>query len=80
MTHDSYKDWIDAMPIDDVRRRSERVERKLSDLRTLERLYDDRNGDAVPAAEQQPDQPAEHGGGDAAGGGWTHGEGGGEHG
>ena len=75
MTHDSYKDWIDAMPVDDVRRRSERLERKLSDLRTLERLYEDRNGDGAPAAEAQPDQPAEHGGG-----GWTPAEGGGEHG
>jgi hypothetical protein len=36
MTHESYKAWIDEMPIDDVRRRIERLERKLSDLHVLE--------------------------------------------
>jgi hypothetical protein len=42
MTHESYKAWLDAMPIDDVRRRIERIERKLADLHVLERLYEER--------------------------------------
>jgi hypothetical protein len=42
MTHESYKAWLDAMPIEDVRRRIERLERKLSDLQVLERLYEER--------------------------------------
>src|ERR1700721_3121339 len=44
MNNDSYKAWIDAMPVDDVRRRIERLERKLSDLHVLERLHADRHG------------------------------------
>jgi hypothetical protein len=46
MTTVSYKAWLEAMPIDDVRRRIERLERKLADMRALERLY----------AESQPDE------------------------
>ncbi|MGD1050330.1 MAG: hypothetical protein ABR947_04585 [Solirubrobacteraceae bacterium] len=44
MTHESYKAWLDEMPIDDVRRRIERLEKKLWDLHVLERLYDERRG------------------------------------
>ena len=58
MTHDSYKAWIDAMPIDDVRRRIERLERKVADMRMLERLYDERhgadNGEEQPPAQAEP--------------------------
>ena len=38
MAHDAYKAWLDAMPIDDVQHKIERLEHKLSDLRVLERL------------------------------------------
>ncbi|HXR14176.1 MAG TPA: hypothetical protein VN740_05895 [Solirubrobacteraceae bacterium] len=58
MNQDSYKAWIDAMPIDDVRRRIERLERKLSDLHVLERLYEDRHGDG--AGESEPSQAHGH--------------------
>jgi hypothetical protein len=44
MTHESYKAWLDEMPIDDVRKRIERLEKKLWDLHVLERLYDERHG------------------------------------
>jgi len=54
MTNDSFKAWIDAMPIDDVRRRIERLERKLSDLHVLERIHAERHGD------EGPPEPAEH--------------------
>jgi hypothetical protein len=54
MNNDSYKAWIDAMPIDDVRRRIERLERKLSDLHVLERLYEERHGSGEPAHEADP--------------------------
>ena len=57
MTHDSYKTWIDAMPIEDVRRRIERLERKIADMRMLERLYEERHGG---------DNGVENGGEDAA--------------
>jgi hypothetical protein len=39
MTNEAYKAWLDAMPIDDVRRKIERLEQKLSDLRVFERVY-----------------------------------------
>ena len=68
MSGESYKAWVDAMPIDDVRERIERFERKLSDLRVLERLYDERNGD------RDSEPASEHGGG------WSAGEGSPEHG
>jgi hypothetical protein len=78
MRSESYKAWIDAMPIDDVRRRIERIERKLADLHVLERLYGERNGDGGPesAAEAQ-DSGSE--GLAPEGGGWTQGEGSPEH-
>ena len=61
MNHDSYKAWIDAMPIDDVRRRIERLERKLSDLHVLERVYAERHGDGAgePGSEPADDHGAE---------------------
>ena len=42
MPNEAYKTWLDAMPIDDVRRKIERLEHKLSDLRVVERLYAER--------------------------------------
>ena len=74
MHYDSYKDWIDAMPVDDVRARIERLERKLSDLRMLERLYGDRHGEATPS---EPEQQAAAGGEGAP---YEYHEPGGEHG
>ena len=74
MHQDSYKAWIDAMPIDDVRRRIERLERKLSDLHVLERVYDERHGDGAgepgsePADEQGAQAPAEGEGSGGEGG------------
>ncbi len=56
MTNDSYKTWLDAMPIDDVRRRIERLERKLSDLHVLERLHSERHGNGEGEAEGAPDE------------------------
>ena len=55
MTHESYKAWLDAMPIDHVRRRIERLERKLSDLQVLERLYAERHGGETEA-EGEPEE------------------------
>lgn len=92
MRSESYKAWIDAMPIDDVRQKIERLERKLADLHVLERLYEDRHGgsETAPEADGGGDESAEagEGGGGAAaeagsgegGGGWTQGEGSPEHG
>ena len=64
MNNGPLKAWLDAMPIDDVRRRIERLEVKLADLRVLERVYEDRHGPAAepapePAAEAETDPPAE---------------------
>jgi hypothetical protein len=60
MNNEALKAWLDAMPIDDVRRRIERLEAKLADLRVLERIYDDRHGGASePAAEAAPEPAAE---------------------
>lgn len=42
MTEDSLEAWLDAMPVEDVRRRIERIEQELSDLETLERLRERR--------------------------------------
>ena len=96
MNHDSYKAWIDAMPIDDVRARIERLERKLADLRVLERLHAERNGNGNGSSEPTPQgEPQQEGEGEGegegepqgepestpeGGGGWTHGEGSPEHG
>jgi hypothetical protein len=54
MTQESYKTWLDEMPIDDVRRRIERLERKIADLQVLERLYGERHG----GGEAEPDASA----------------------
>jgi len=54
MTNEAYKAWLDAMPIDDVRRRIERLEHKLSDLRVLERLHAERQ----PAGPETSAEPA----------------------
>jgi hypothetical protein len=69
MTHEAYKVWLDAMPIDDVHHKTERLEHKLSDLRVLERLYAERQpaGEAAPettvaeasAEQQKPSEPAD---------------------
>jgi hypothetical protein len=69
MTHESYKAWLDEMPIDDVRRRIERLEKKLWDLHVLERLYDERRssedaaaaGEGEPAETGEPSEGHEHG-------------------
>jgi hypothetical protein len=74
MTYESYKAWLDEMPIDDVRRRIERLEKKLWDLHVLERLYDERRSSGEDAAaagesgepgeaqvEGEPGEPAETG-------------------
>ena len=42
MAAESYEAWLDAMPIDDVRGRIERLEQELSDLHTLARLHQGR--------------------------------------
>jgi hypothetical protein len=54
MTNEAYAAWLDAMPIDDVQRRIERLEHKLSDLRLVERLYAERR----PGGELPP-EPAD---------------------
>jgi hypothetical protein len=72
MTHESYKAWIDEMPIDDVRRRIERLERKLSDLHVLERLYEDQHGDGTPEPAEPQGQGGEQGAAPAEG--WSQGE------
>jgi len=65
MTSEAYKAWIDAMPIDDVRRRIERLEQKLADLHVLERLYTNRPHPDQAAAET-PSHGAPETPGDAA--------------
>ena len=50
MSNDAYKTWLDAMPIDDVERKIERLEHKLSDLRLLERLHAERQPTGPEAA------------------------------
>jgi hypothetical protein len=53
MGNEAYRAWIDAMPIDEVRAKIERLERKLDDLRVLERLHADRHPPAA-ADETEP--------------------------
>ena len=50
MTNEAYKAWLDAMPIDDVHESIERLEHKLSNLRTVERLYTERQPGGEAAA------------------------------
>jgi len=65
MKHESYKAWLDAMPIDDVRDSIERLEHKLSDLRVVERLHAERqHGEAASEPEDAeassgPETPSE---------------------
>ena len=56
MTEDSLEAWLDAMPVEDVRRRIERIEQELSDLETLERLRERRQPRALgqPPLEEGP--------------------------
>jgi hypothetical protein len=61
MNQDSYKAWIDAMPIEDVKRRTERLERKLSDLHMLARLYADRQGESAGETGAEPGPENGHG-------------------
>jgi hypothetical protein len=42
MNNEAFKAWLDAMPIDDVRHKIERLETKLADLRVLDRIYSER--------------------------------------
>lgn len=61
MTNETYKAWLDGMPIDDVRRRIERLEQKLSDLHVLERLYEERQGAGEAPAEPSGEETWEQG-------------------
>ena len=64
MSNEALKSWLDAMPIDDVHAKIQRLETKLADLRVLERLYGERQASAAPevTAEggEQPQQWGEH--------------------
>jgi len=60
MTNEAYKAWIDSMPIDDVRRRIERLEHKLADLHVLERLYTDRQPSDEAASGASDETPSEY--------------------
>jgi hypothetical protein len=53
MSSEAYKSWLDAMPVDEVRHKIERLEQKLSDLRVLERLHGERHA----ASESTPTGP-----------------------
>jgi hypothetical protein len=64
MNNEAFKAWLDAMPIDDVRRKIERLETKLADLRVLDRIYGERH---ETAAEQSAEQPVEQPEGEAGG-------------
>jgi len=60
MNHEALKAWLDAMPIDEVRRKIERLEAKLADLRVLQRLYEERHGQAAPPVQPEvAEAPAE---------------------
>ena len=56
MNNEALKSWLDAMPIDEVRRKIARLEAKLADLRVLERIYAERHEEPSPAPEGE--QPA----------------------
>ena len=49
---DTYEQWLDAMPTEDVRRRIERLEQELDDLRVLERLHATRHAAQEGASEE----------------------------
>jgi hypothetical protein len=61
MNNEALKSWLDAMPIDDIRRKIARLESKLADLRVLERIHAERQEpqDATPAAEGEQAAPAQ---------------------
>jgi hypothetical protein len=61
MTHESYKAWLDEMPIADVRRRIDRLEKKLWDLHVLERIYDERHNGGEDSAATDGGEGAEPG-------------------
>jgi len=48
MTNEALKAWLEAMPIDEVQHKIERLEAKLADLRVLERLYTGRHQPPAP--------------------------------
>ena len=60
MSSETYKAWLDSMPIGDVRSRIERLQQKLADLQVLERLYSDRHDGAeevhADSSESSPEQ------------------------
>jgi len=58
MSSESLKSWLDAMPIDDVRRKIERLEAKLADLRVLERIYGERHAATGASAAAEESAPA----------------------
>ena len=58
MNNAALKAWIDAMPIDDVRRRIARLEAKLSDLRVLEQASSERHETHDATAQQAPGDEA----------------------
>lgn len=55
MNNEAFKAWLDAMPIDDVRRKIERLEAKLADLRVLDRIYRERHESAAAQSEGEAD-------------------------
>ena len=56
MNNEALKAWLDAMPIDDVRRKIAKLEAKLADLHVLERIYDERHAPAEEAEQPAPAQ------------------------
>jgi hypothetical protein len=58
MSNEAFKAWLDAMPVEDVQRKIERVEQKLSDLLVLTRLHADRQPGGSETAEQPARQEA----------------------
>ena len=58
MNNETLKAWLDAMRINDVRRRIERLESTLADPRVLEHIEEDRRGSAAePPAEPAGEWP-----------------------
>jgi hypothetical protein len=60
MADDSLKAWLEAMPIEEVRRKIETLERRLGKLKALERVYSDhmrggpeRDARDIPALPEQ---------------------------
>lgn len=59
MSSETYKAWLDSMPIGDVRSRIERLQHKLADLQVLERLYSDRHDGAEEVHADSSESPPE---------------------